>query len=125
MSNRGKGLQAFFDNCGATLKSLSTVIISQRARKKLHQNPTHSYREWQAHDTLRKILSVLPDFQLFKYARHFTVLPGREDQETIVVLKGENGIDGCLRQLLAQCFQTGVCLEQRCLLSFQKSHLLY
>lgn len=41
---------------------------------------------------MRKKLGVLHEFQLFKYARHFTVLAGREGQEKSVVPKGKNEI---------------------------------
>ena len=41
---------------------------------------------------MRKILGVFREFQLFKYARHFTVLPRREEQETSIVLMGLIGL---------------------------------
>jgi len=44
------------------------------------------------------MLGVVHEFQLFKYARHFTVLPEREEEERSVVLKGEKGIEDSLGQ---------------------------
>jgi len=43
------------------------------------------------------MLGVVHEFQLFKYARHFTVLPEREEERS-VVLKGEKGIEDSLGQ---------------------------
>lgn len=44
------------------------------------------------------MLGVVHEFQLLKYARHFTVLPEREGQERSVVLKREKGIKDSLGQ---------------------------
>lgn len=57
---------------------------------------------------MRKKLGVLHEFQLFKYARHFTVLAGREGQEKSVVPKGKNEIKDSLGQLWPYSFQIGL-----------------
>lgn len=54
--------------------------------------------EWQAgEEALRQRLGVLPGLQLFNYARHFPVLPGRGEQERALGPKGENRIEGTLQ----------------------------
>lgn len=58
----------------------------------------HTFLNLMASKLWEKMLVVLHGFQLFKYVRHFTELPKREEQERSVVLKGEKGMEGSLGQ---------------------------